>query len=581
MLCELRIQNFAVIKDMHLKFDPGMNVISGDEGAGKSLIIDALAILLGSRASSNIIRSKTSTARVEGVFWMPETISERLDQILKETDVEPEGDGILVISRDIQQQGRSIARINSRAVPASILRHVGENLVDLHGQTDYISLLDTHRQLDLLDAHGNLIDQRDVVSQNVDRLRQHIRELDSLNGGRGEERRELLEYQVEEIDRSNLQSGEDQALNDKRDLILCSESLKENCLKAYDNLYGEERSATTLIHEALVALKGLNGNISTISLFREQLEGTMTNLEDMARELRNYGDSVESDTNQLEEIEQRINLISSLKRKYGGTIENVLSYHAKAKAELENLQSDEEHNIFLEKEKERLEIETGRLAEELSLSRRQSAKSLSGLVNEELSDLGLPWAKFDIRLHREEDKNGLPTTGKKRYSFGRNGIDRVEFFIATNPGEPMRPLSAIASGGETCRIMLAIKSALNRVDPIPTLVFDEIDGGVGGRSGDTMGRKLATLSEQHQVLCITHLPQIACFGDLHIKLIKENISGRSVTRAESVEGHNRINELADMLGSKQAGQSMVEGASSLLGQANAWKKREKEPISVN
>jgi DNA repair protein RecN (Recombination protein N) len=581
MLCELRIQNFAVIKDVQLKFGPGMVIISGEEGAGKSLILDALGILLGSRASSNIIRSKAVAARVEGVFWIPETIAERINPLFEGSDIELESDGMLVISRDVQQQGRSIARINSKAIPISLLRQIGQNLVDLHGQTDYISLLDMHRQLDLLDAHGNLVNQRNRLSHIIDELRQHIHELSSLNSTMGDERRELLEYQVDEIERSNLQIGEDQSLIDKRELLLRAESLKESCLKAYDNLYGEERSSTTLIHEALVALKGLNGNSSPISLFRDQLEETMANLEEIARELRNYGDSVESDALQLDEIEQRLTLLSSLKRKYGGSVESVLSYHSNAKEELEEIQSHHEHNLSLENKKDRLEIESGKLAEELSLSRRRAAKSLTSLVNEELSDLGLPWAKFDIRLHRQEDENGLPITGKKRFAFTREGIDTVEFFIATNPGEPMRPLSAIASGGETCRIMLAIKSALNRVDPIPTLVFDEIDGGVGGRSGETMGKKLATIADQHQVLCITHLPHIACFGDLHIKLIKEKISGRSVTRAESVDGHSRINELADMLGSKQAGQPMIDGASNLLGQARSWKEKDKEVVSLN
>ena len=239
-----------------------------------------------------------------------------------------------------------------------------------------------------------------------------------------------------------------------------------------------------------------------------------------------------------------------------------------------------EQKIQLEKEREVLQIASGKQAEALSLQRRKAVTSLVELVNEELADLGLPWAKFDISLRREEDPDGLPTARGKYFAFTREGIDKVEFMVTTNPGEPTRSLSKIASGGETCRIMLALKSALKRVDPIPTLVFDEIDASIGGRSGDTMGRKLALLARQHQVLCITHLPQIACFGDSHIRLVKDTSSGRAFTKIEQIEGQNRIEELAAMLGSAQAEKTMVDGAGKLFRKAQSWKTQEKEPVSV-
>jgi DNA repair protein RecN (Recombination protein N) len=234
--------------------------------------------------------------------------------------------------------------------------------------------------------------------------------------------------------------------------------------------------------------------------------------------------------------------------------------------------------VNLEKEIERLEAKAGRQAEELSLSRRRAAKSLIDLVNDELADLGLKYSKFDISLHREEDNNGLPAANGKRFAFTNNGIDKVEFLISTNPGEPIKPLAAIASGGETCRIMLAMKSAFRRLDPIPTLIFDEIDIGIGGRSGDIVGKKLASLSQQHQVVCITHLPQIACFGDLHIRMSKDIRSGRALTRVETIKGNSRLNELAAMLGSNNDGEVMRDGADHLLCQAESWKKKEKSPV---
>jgi len=580
MLSELNIQNFAVIKDMQLKLGHGMTIISGDEGVGKSLIVDAISILLGARASADFIRSGSSTARVEGVFWPSADILEQLVDVLRESAIEPEGDGMLTISREIQQQGRSVARLNSRVVPLSLLRQVGQKLVDVHGQTDNISLLDNRHQLELLDAHDNLTALKNTLSDNIDKLRKYDCELSSANDGKSDGRQELLRYQAEEIERADLKEGEDISLQNKRDVLLRAEAIKDNCLKAYGNLYGEERSVTVLIHEALISVRGLNGSDSSMPSYIEHLENTIFSIEEIARDIRNYGESVDADVGQLDEIEQRLHLLSSLKRKYGSTIEDILSFHAKATSQLEAMESHHERINQLKKERDFIEKECGKLAEELSLSRRRAANSLTKLINEELADLGLQWAKFDICLRREEDKAGLPTAGGKRFSYTREGIDRVDFMISTNPGEPMRSLHTIASGGETCRIMLAAKSALKRVDPIPTLIFDEIDGSVGGRSGDTVGRKLATVAKQHQVICITHLPQIACFGDSHIRLIKDTSSGRSSTRIQVVEGESRIHELAEMLGSEQAGQPMLDGAEELLIRATSWKEHNPETVSV-
>lgn len=580
MLSELHIKNFAVIEDVQLNLESGLTIISGEEGSGKSLIVDALSMLLGARATPGLIRNGSSTARVEGIFWLSAVVIDKLRSLLQENDIQIDSDGMLILSRELQQQGRSVARINSKAAPLSLLRQIGQNLVDIHGQMDYISLLDGHRQLDLLDAHGNLMELRKKLSESVDTLRQTIRELSVANDQKTDGRQELFKYQIDEIERANLKPGEDRELQERHDVLCQAESLKENCLKAYDSLYGEERSATVLIHEALVSLRSLRNDDPSILTQKKQLEDALANLEETARELRHYGDIIEADADQLEGVEQRLNLVNTLKRKYGSTIEDVLSYYAKAKDELDIIENQHDRNSRLEKERDRIECEAGKVAEELSLLRRKAATSLAGLVNEELSDLGLPWAKFDISLRREEDNNGLPTTRGKRFSFTRDGIDHVEFMVTTNPGEPIRPLSKIASGGETCRIMLALKSALKRIDPIPTLVFDEIDASVGGRSGDTMGRKLATLAHQHQVLCITHLPQIACFGDSHIRLIKETSSGRAYTKVEQIEGQSRIEELAAMLGSPQAEKIMLDGAGKLLRKAKAWKEREKEPIAV-
>ena len=580
MLNELYIHNFAVIEEMQLKFGHGLTVISGEEGAGKSLIVDALSMLMGARTDSSLIRDGTSMARVEGVFWLLLDNMERLNNILQKNAIDPEADGMLVISRELQQQGRSIARVNRKVVPLSLLKQIGYYLLDVHGQMDHISLLDSHHQLDLVDSYGNLAELRNGFVSKLNKFREKDKELISVQSEENNGRQELLRYQIDEIEQAKLKLEEDQSLQNKREILLNAEVLKNNCLSAFSSLYSEERSATVQIHEALVALRGLNNNDTVFLSYKEKMEDAIVNLEEIARELRQYGESIEADMYQFEEIEQRLNLLADLKRKYGANIENILDFHSKAKSELESVENFEGVKNNLQKERKCLEVETGKLAEELSLSRRQAAKSLAATVNEELADIGLTWAKFDIHLYREENVTGLPITGGKRFKLTGNGIDHVEFVVATNPGESMRPLATIASGGETCRIMLAVKSALKRIDPIPTLIFDEIDAGVGGRSGNIIGKKLTSLALRHQVICITHLPHIACFGDEHIRLIKDTVSGRASTLVETVTGKRRIEELAAMLGSESAGKAMLAGADKLLDQALSWKQLEKDKVTV-
>ena len=574
MLSELHIKNFAVIEDARLTLKPGLTIISGEEGSGKSLIVDALSILLGARITNGFIRQGAATARVEGIFWLSSDIIAKLETLLQETNIEIDGDGMLIVSRELQQQGRSVARINSKAVPLSLLRQISQYLVDIHGQMEHISLLDTHHQLNILDTYGDLMNLRSNFCSKIESLRQKISQLSNVKTHKTNGHFELLKYQIDEIERADLKVGEDEELKEKHTILFNAEALKENCLKAYNSLYGEERSVTVLIHDAIVSLRSLKNIDSTVAGYVNQLENMITELEDAARSLRDHSEKADSDANLLEEIEQRINLIATLKRKYGATIEDVLVFYSRAQSELSAFEDQEEQSTRLEKEIEQIEYEAGKQAEELSLLRRSKANSLTELVNMELGDLGLPWAKFEIRLQREEDTRGLPTATKKRFAFTDNGIDHVEFMIATNPGEPVRPLNKIASGGEICRIMLALKSALKKVDPVPTLIFDEIDASVGGRSGDTMGRKLVTLARQHQVICITHLPQIACFGDSHIRLIKDTASGRAHTRIEQINGQKRIEELAAMLGSVQAEKTMLSGANKLLREAQTWKDKD-------
>ncbi len=580
MLGELHIKNFAVIKDIALNFVPGLNVISGDEGTGKSLLVDALGLLMGARAPAGLIRSGTTSARIEAIFWPADTTAAGTNTILEESGIEAEANGMIVVSRDFQDSGKSVARINNRAVPLSILRQLGRHLVDIHGQMEYLSLMDAANQLTLVDAYGGLLEMRTGVKHIVGNLRACEKELSAMENADKEGYAELLQYQVEEIDRSKLEEVDEESLHRERDILRRAEAICEGCLGAYSNLYGDERSASVLIHKTLTGLRGIASVDENLSAYRERLESELAGIEETAAELRSYAEKIENSQERLQEIERQIDTIETLKRKYGNSLEAVISFRNKAQSELESLQNKQERKTKLENEVRELKAEAGRQAEALSLARRGAAGKLVKLVNDELGDLNLAWAKFDIVLSRREDVEGLAVAGGKCFAYTSDGIDRIEFQVATNPGEPMRAMAAIASGGETSRIVLAIKSALKMADPIPTLIFDEIDMGVGGRGAESVGRKLASLSAFHQVVCITHLPQIACFGDSHFKLMKEIDSGRAATRVEMIDGQNRLKELAAMLGSERNGNVMLKGAEALVKNAEKWKSGARELASA-
>jgi DNA repair protein RecN (Recombination protein N) len=548
-----------------------MTVLSGEEGAGKSLVADALSSLMGTRAQAGLVRSGAETCQVEGIFWLPEETKTALGSFLTENGLEPETDGSLILYREIQEAGRSVARVNGRAVPLSILKQIGQRLVDLHGQMDYLSLMDTARQRDLLDSYGKLMALRQQLAGKVAELKQKTSELEHLRNLPADHSPDFLRYQMDEIESAGLKPDEEANLKSERETLRHAGEISSGCLMAYQLLYDDERSATTTIYQALTALRELDGLFSSLDEHRQQLEGAKACLEETARELLRQGESIEFSSARLEEVEQRLDQISTLKRKYGGSVESVLALATETRQELAALENRGELLSQLKRAREDIESETGRLAEELSQARREAAAALAKMVNQELAQLGLPQARFDIRIWQEAVENGLPVSGGERYAYTREGIDRLEFMVVTNPGEPLRPLAAIASGGETSRVTLAIKSALKQADPVPTLVFDEIDIGIGGRSGDTVGRKLAELARFHQLLCITHLPQIACFGDVHYRLVKDTNSGRARSRLEKLEGKARLEELAAMLGSETGG-AMQEGAAELLAQAHTWKQ---------
>jgi len=562
MLVELHVKNLAVIGDVTLKFEEGLTVLSGDEGAGKSLLVGALCLLAGGKASAALVRSGEPAALVEGIFHLQPDGD--LAGVLADSGIEVEPDGSLIVAREVQSEGRSIARVNGRAVPVSLLREIGRRLIDIHGQMEHLSLLSSQRQMDLLDGYSGLLELRDELGAKVTLLRDKARELSRLSGDSRRDR-ELLEYQVAEVDRANIRPGEDEALEREYRILQRAQELKEECYAAYSRLYADDHSAAGAAHQVVKALQRAVSIDTALQAQVEELESVVVELEEIGRGLSRYMEGIEDSPERLQRVEERLELLRALKRKYGSTLEEVISFANEARKELQTLESQEEQRHQLEGEYRQLKEEAGELAEKLSGSRQEAACRLAGLVNSELAELGMPWARFDISLTREESSEGLPAY-QGAYAFSQHGIDRVEFLASTNPGEPLRLLADVASGGETCRFMLALKTALRRADSIPTLVFDEIDAGVGGRSAHVVGRKLAALAQERQVICITHLPQIACFGDDHYRVVKDVSGERAVVRLEQLTGDSRVEELAAMLGSDRE-HVMLESAQELLRRA--------------
>ncbi len=563
MLLELRVKNVAVISDLRLEFRKGLTILSGDEGVGKSLLVDALCLLTGGKSSASLIRSGAKSALVEGIFDIG-SIGEEIDHLLQEAGLEAEPDGSLIICREIQEQGRSTARIGGRAVPVSLLKQLGRYLVDIHGQTEQLSLLNRQRQLEILDGYGRLLATSRGLETKTTTLREKSRQLGELARSSSRHERELLEFQVAEIDRAGITPGEEESLEREWHILQRSQELKEYCYTAYGMLYEDDRGAAGMAHQAARALRRAVSIDPELQTQVERISAAAVELEEAAQELSAFADGTDDSPGRLQQVEERLAALRHFKHKYEGSLEDVLKYSAEARQKLSIIDSCDGLKEELETECRNLLQEATEIAEKLSNSRKEAAASLVALVNSELAEVGMPWAKFEIQLIRETG-DSLQESGK--YAFNRNSLDKIQFLAGTNPGEPLRPLSDIASGGETSRFMLALKSALRESDAIPTIVFDEIDAGVGGRNAGTVGKKLAMLAAKRQVVCITHLPQIACFGDSHFRISKDVSTAHSVASFERLDEVTRVQELASMLGGTR--KPMLDSAEDLLVNARA------------
>ncbi len=575
MLSELTITDFAIIDHLQLALPPGLSVLTGETGAGKSIIIDAVSLLLGGRADAEWIRSGAEGARVEGIFQLSPSLAEELASLLAEQGLMQEG-GQLILAREINRSGRNVCRVNGRALPLSAFSQLGELLVDIHGQSEHLSLLRVKEHLNFLDRYAGLQTQRAQVAEGVHALR-HVRE--ELSGLRRDERElarraDLLQYQVQEIEQSKLLPDEEEQLQAERRLLQNAERLSSLANEAFQALAGggdEQRAVCDLLDSVLRNLVELERLDPQVAEQRKAAEGASYELDDLARTLRSYRDGVEFNPVRLESVEERLELIRNLKRKYGSSIVEVLHYAEEAAQQLHAISHNEERLVDLDKEQARLLAEVGAQAAALSAARREASQRLAREVEAELDGLNMQQARFVVDVKWKEAPDGLLVDGV-HLAFDSTGIDHVEFLISPNVGEPPKPLAKIASGGETSRLMLALKAVLSAADQVPTLIFDEIDQGIGGRAGGVVGQKLWGLTPAHQVLCVTHLPQLAAYADAHYQVDKAEVEGRTVTRVRVLEEDARIEELAAMLGGP-AGKARRRSAEEMYAETMSFKSR--------
>ena len=589
MLRLLSVTNFATIEQLEIELAPGFGVLTGETGAGKSIIVDALSLLLGGRADVGMVRSGARRSRVEGIFLLGGDISQRINFALGEYEIDV-GEEEMILAREVNVDGRNTCRVNGRIVPLRLLSTLAQHLVDIHGQNQHLSLLRVREHMDILDKYGGLWQLRTEVAEVVRQLTEVRQELDQLRKDEKEfaQRVDFLGYQVAEIGTASLRPAEDDDLILERDRVANAEqiiTLSDHAYRALYDSFDRHESVMDLMGQVSKDLSQLERLDPSLSQTVESVDALTHQVDELARALRSYRDGIEYSPARLQELEERLDLINSLKRKYGGTIEEILAFGERASQELEKLDYSEERMEGLKSREIDLRKQVGRLAGQLSEARQHAAKCLADAIQEEVAGLALGHAQVLVDIRQSESEDGVPVGNAdlghdathslggesiRHLAYNGTGIDSVEFLISLNPGEPPRPLTKVASGGEASRLMLAIKTILSTADQIPILVFDEIDAGIGGRLGSVLGQKLWGLSKSHQVLCVTHLPQIACYADHHAKVIKLASHDRTVTSVEVLDHEASVTELSQMMGSESG--ATRTNALEMLQQAKSWKE---------
>lgn len=537
MLQELRIKNFAIIDELDLSFSKGFNILTGETGAGKSIILNAVQLLLGDRASEELIRSSEEEASVEALFDISENreVKGRIHEKGQRLSGVEERDSLLV-RRVISRSGRGKAFINGNLATLGMLSEIGEELLSIYGQHEHQSLqrVDTH--IDILDEFGELMELREEFQNLFQRFTSLSQELERIRGEkeRREKERELRTFQSKEIEKAGIRIGEEEALKEEKRVLTHAKKLTDFANASEEVLYSTEGSAIERIQSVLHQGKEMATIDLSLSPIFKNLDGALIQLEEVALALRDYSKRIEVNPGRLEEIENRLEEIDRLKRKYGSTEADILRFKEEVDETLSTFTSDEERLSRLEGEIGPLREEMTQRAQKLSRERKRVASELKRSVEKELASLGMKKTTFQVRIDDQAPSH--------------TGQDRIEFLISPNIGEEVKPLAKIASGGELSRIMLAMKRILAIIGGRQVLIFDEVDAGIGGAIAEVVGRKLRELSKHHQVICVTHLPQIACFADRHHSVKKEVKSGRTVTVVDPLEREARVDEIARMLG---------------------------------
>jgi len=539
MLIQLSVENIAIIEKLTIELEEGLNILTGETGAGKSILIDAVNILLGGRVSRDIIRTGEEKAKVEAVFTVPR----KLEDVLSDMGIDSGEDGTLVISRQFTSSGKNVCRVNGSLVTVAQLKEIGEYLIDIHGQNDNQSLLRNQAQVDYLDKFSGdeLIRKREEFRQLLGKYRETERKISELKAKEKERARleDLYRYQVSEIEAANLKKGEDAELMQQSRLLANAEEIMEAFSNAYNCLSGEDDLVPGAVEQvqkaqaALAAISDLDPDFGDIS---ENLVEISDRLEETARRIRNKKEQVNYDPVLQREVEERLALIESLKRKYGNTIEEIIQYMEEARKRLEEVTDMESRLAELNDRKKELDELLYKKALDIHNMRVKAAEELEERITGQLKDLEMPKAEFSVEIKFNETRN-----------YTENGLDTIEFLISTNPGEGLKPLNKIASGGEMSRIMLAIKTILADVDETDVLIFDEIDTGVSGKAALRVGEKLLEISAKHQVICITHHAQIASLAMAHYRISKQTREERTVALLEKLDGEGREKEVARLL----------------------------------
>ncbi|RHJ57164.1 DNA repair protein RecN [Ligilactobacillus salivarius] len=551
MLQELSIKDFAIIDEIQISFQPKMTVLTGETGAGKSIIIDALGLLAGGRGSTEFIRKGEKKAVIQGLFTLPREANTY--NILEEYGIDSE-DGQIILQRDLYRGGRNICRINGMMVNLATLRKVGETLIDIHGQNEHQELMKPENHIDLLDEYdkktSQLRNQYQVVYQNYRKLKLSM-EKKEADEKAWAQRLDMLNFQVKEIEEAGLKINEEDELVEEKNKLDNFQAIHDALELSYQILSGEKIDVVGNLGNAMNELSDVSDLSENLQEINTKISDAFYSLEDAARDISDELDSMEWNGERLNEIEERLELIHQLKRKYGDTIEDILHYHSRIEKELREMENAEQNSEKQERQLSEALEKVKELAIKLSKQRKKSAKKLEKMIHEQLSALYMDKAVFEVKC----------LNNSKLYS---KGIDKVEFYIQTNPGEEMGPLAKIASGGELSRIMLALKTIFSQKMGVTSIIFDEVDTGVSGRVAQAIAEKISQISNNSQVLCITHLPQVAAIADNHYYISKSVNNGRTETSLKELDEKQKIREIARMLSGSEITELTLKHAEELI-----------------